>query len=227
MAHFVIYAQGRTGSHLLMNLLSSHSQLECAGEVLNRERWPGAWSLARAAALRAPWLYLPRLAARAERTSWGCKVPIATSRSGLQLLHRLGWRLIHLQRRSVFDRATSWCVAHLSGRFQPVGQEQAPRLHVPAALFREQLVFRETWDVRAQQVLRGLPHLSLTYETHLADDARWQDTADLVCDHLHIAREPLTASTRKSWSGGYADIIDNYDELCAIAAETRGPSTAR
>ncbi len=226
MAHFVIYAQGRTGSHLLMNLLSSHSQVECAGEVLNRERWPGAWSAARAVALAAPWLYLPRLAANAHRVCWGCKVPIATSRVGLQRLHRRGWRIIHLQRRSVFDRTTSWCVAHLSGRFQPVGQEQAPRLHVPVALFREQVAFREAWDLRVGSVLQDVPHLPLFYEDHLLDDTRRQSTADLVCDHLGIAREPMRASTPRSWSAGYDDIIDNFDELCDVFAKSsRSPTS--
>jgi LPS sulfotransferase NodH len=39
--NFVIFGQARTGSNLLRQLLQSHPQLECRGEVYFRRNWLG------------------------------------------------------------------------------------------------------------------------------------------------------------------------------------------
>jgi LPS sulfotransferase NodH len=210
---FVIYAQGRTGSHLLMSLLASHSQIECAGELLNRQDFPGWRQYVRRGALRAPDLYVPRRARRATRPCWGGKVPIATSARGLARLQARGWHILFLERTSVFDRAVSWCVATLAGRFQSTGQEHAPRLHVPEQLFLEQLAFRAYWDRESRRVMQGIPHLRLTYEADLAHPAMWQQTASRVCTALGLANEPLTGHTARSWDRRYEDIVENFDRL--------------
>jgi hypothetical protein len=219
-SRFVIYAQGRTGSHLLMSLLASHAQVECAGELLNRQDWPGWQQYLRRGALRAPDWYLPWRARSATRPCWGGKVPIATSPRGLARLQRLGWRVIFLERTSVFDRAVSWCVATLSGRFQSTGKEQAPRLVVPETLFREQLAFRAKWDAESARAMQTIPHLALNYEADLAQSVYWQPTADRLFAYLGVPSLPVAVRTARSWDRRYEDIIENFEVLRAVHAST-------
>ncbi|WP_145979210.1 hypothetical protein [Gemmatimonas phototrophica] len=217
---FVIYAQGRTGSHLLMSLLGSHSQVECAGELLNRQDWTGWRQYARRAVLRAPDLYLPLRSRAATRLCWGGKVPIATSARGLARLQAQGWCVLFLERTSIFDRAISWCVATLAGRFQSTGREQAPRLLVPEPLFLEQLAFRAYWDRESQRVMQDIPHLRLNYEADLAQPALWQQTASRVCATLGVTSEPLAGQTARSWDRRYDEIVENYDRLLRLYEAT-------
>jgi hypothetical protein len=219
-SRFVIYAQGRTGSHLLMSLLSSHSQVECAGELLNRQDWTGWRQYARRGALRAPDLYLPLRARQATRPCWGGKVPIATSPRGLARLQARGWCVLFLERTSVFDRAISWCVATLAQRFQSTGREQAPRLHVPEPLFLEQLAFRTHWDRESRRIMQDIPHVALNYDADLAQAVHWERTSNRVCTALGLASEPLQGQTARSWDRRYEEIVENYDRLRLIFEST-------
>lgn len=220
---FVIYAQGRTGSHLLMNLLTSHPELECAGEVLNRERWPGLWSTARRAALRLPEIYLPWRARAASHRVWGCKVPIATAATGLARLQAAGWCMLFLQRRSVFDRALSWCVASLTGQFQrPADDRREPLampVTVPETMFRRQLAFRTAWDERSQRVMAAIPHVPLFFEDHLADPARWRATSTILQQHLGLPACDVSVTSRRAFDRSYAEVVTNHDLLRHIADE--------
>lgn len=196
-----------------MSLLASHSEVECAGELLNRQDWTGWRQYVRRGALRAPDVYLPFRARRATRPCWGGKVPIATSARGLARLQARGWCVLFLERTSVFDRAISWCVATLAGRFQSTGREQAPRLNVPEQLFLEQLAFRSYWDRESHRIMQDIPHLALNYEADLAHPEHWQRTASKVCAALGLASEPFEGRTARSWDRRYEEIVENYGRL--------------
>lgn len=210
---FVIYAQGRTGSHLLMHLLAAHPQVQCDGEVLNRDRWPGAWQYARRLALRCPDLYLPWRARDSQAPSWGCKVPIATSPRGLGRLAASDWCVLFLQRRSRFDRALSWCVASLTGEFQRSGAERPAHVTVPEALFREQLAFRLHWDERSTRIMAGIPHVPVCYEDDLVTAERRAVTAERLQTTLRLPIVPVRAETRPSFDRRYEDVVTNYAVL--------------
>ncbi|GAB1343716.1 hypothetical protein [Gemmatimonas sp.] len=224
---FVIYAQGRTGSHLLMSLLASHPQVECAGEVLNREQWRGPWQLARRVALRCPDVYLPLRARRATRRSWGCKVPIATSARGLARLASNDWLILFLQRRSRFDRALSWCVASLTGQFQRSRSEAATRITVPEPLFRDQLEFRRHWDAVSQGVMRDIPHLPLMYEDHLAVADLWPSTGTMLFTHLELPHADVQPATKRSLDKSYRDVVTNFDALHRLFVDDGGDEEPR
>ena len=219
---FLIYAQGRTGSHLLMSLLTSHPLVECAGEVLNREQWRGPWQFARRAALRCPDVYLPWRARRSTSRSWGCKVPIATSARGLARLASQDWLILFLQRRSRFDRALSWCVASLTGQFQRERSEAPTSITVPESLFREQLAFRRHWDAVSQGVMRDIPHLPLVYENDLAMPDSWPSTGATLFARLELPYADVRPATRRSLDRSYRDVVTNFDALHRLFVEGGG-----
>lgn len=219
---FVIYAQGRTGSHLLMSLLASHPLVECAGEVLNRGQWTGPWQWARRAALRCPDVYLPLRARRSANRSWGCKVPIATSARGLARLASNDWVILFLQRRSRFDRALSWCVASLTGRFQREPGGAPTPITVPESLFVEQLAFRRHWDTVSQGVMRDIPHLPLVYEDHLASPDAWPTTGAALFSRLELPGSAVKSATKRTLDATYRDVVTNFDALHRLFVEDGG-----
>ena len=212
-ARFVLYAQGRTGSHLLMHLLGAHPQLRCDGEVLNRQQWPGAWQWARRAAIRAPDVYLPWRARSAAPLVWGCKVPIATSVRGLARLQRQGWHILFLQRRSRFDRALSWCVASLTGEFQRSDALRPDTISVPIDMFLAQLAFRRQWDDRSTQAMRAVPHVPLMYEDHLVDPTQRAATCARLFTALHLPVIPVETGIRRSFDRPYRELVANYADV--------------
>lgn len=116
--NFVVYGQARTGSTLLVGLLQSHPQVQCDGkngEILNPNRWRrhGLRYLHKVVR-HIPEPYVLWEAIRSTKDSFGFKlvhdhVPVFSRL--LFNLHRLGWQLIHIQRRSLFDVAISRQVA--------------------------------------------------------------------------------------------------------------------
>jgi hypothetical protein len=69
-------------------------------------------------------------------------------------------------------------------------------------------------------LLKGIRHLSLTYEKHLSDAENHQATVNLVCDFLGI--EPSEAFTEfcKVSPENLRDSVANYDELVSFLKDT-------
>jgi hypothetical protein len=128
----LIFAQGRSGSTLLVELLNSLPEVSCEGEILQRRvAFPAAWAEARRR--------------RHRDELYGFKV------KPLQLLHHqrvpdMGrwlarmqgrdWRLIHLERRNLLRQAVSNVAAERYGYGRRVGASEPVRepLHVDPAV---------------------------------------------------------------------------------------------
>lgn len=119
--NFVIFGQPRTGSTLLVKLMQSHPLVQCDGEVLNRNRWQQGWHpylyyLARV----FPEPYVLRKPAHCAKTVYGFKLlypQIVAPRRLLYILNRLGWQMIHIQRRELFNLALSQKVTQLTRHY--------------------------------------------------------------------------------------------------------------
>ena len=108
----VIFAQGRTGSELLCDLLHSHSLIHCDKEILNQP-------------VLSPYGHIRRCALSSTKNTYGFKVKIdqLTQRQKvrdvkafLTRLHEEGWKIIYLSRRNLLRHALSDVLRVRSGK---------------------------------------------------------------------------------------------------------------
>ncbi len=239
MKNFVIFGLGRSGSHLLGDLLCNLPGVHCDDEIFN----PGLWK---------QWIHgrmLPyfhrhpmrliaykRNAAMFQRfaLSYGFMLKLNQLNNIQQppgLLHRLqeaDWRIIHLARRSLFAQTVSTFMARRSGRWNSrINEHDAEmgRITIEPYDFVELYKIKQQMNQQCHTVVADLPHLSLTYEYDLQLPEQWQGTICRVCDYLGINAppSPVRSSVRKTWRKPYNELIENHDELLELAREHGEP----
>jgi hypothetical protein len=223
---FIIVANGRTGSTLLVDLLDSHPMIACADELLNERHWrrrhrPLLW-LARA----FPILYLERQAHKSTQAAYGFKLKtggqVHNLGSTLTSLHRRGWKLIYLARSDALQQTFSWSVAKLTGRWQTTieqpGRSQSVTLDVPSFLRDLQTTLHDRQCLA--EIMAPLPHLALVYEDDLARPVLRPATCERICTWLGIAPAPCSNRIVRTWEQPYPAMIRNYDEIVAAVADS-------
>lgn len=222
---FVIFGIGRSGSTLLANLLNLHPLIHCDGEILRPGRWQNWRSPLLPLLKRRPWpyVYSRQLAVRClkHKAVYGFKLHVQQVDDAKSLLSQLyisGWRIIHLERYSLFDQTISALVARHTHHFH--GHQGQPEPDIaPFAIEKEQFLQmlrkREDRLQRCEDAVSAVPHLHLIYETDLASPAQWSETFSRICDYLGIPMtdSPLQPNTEKPWRRSYSELILNYGEL--------------
>lgn len=220
----VIYAQGRTGSTLLEELLASTGHLDRFRELVAPERPPVRW----------PRAYVEGRSRRhGAGFVWHCKpyhLTVDRDRTGLprvsptELLGRLhddGWQVVHLRRRDLVRHALSGMVAaHRGAHLSREGDDAAePTITVD----REQLTGiverrREHQD-RERRDLTGIDHVDVTYEDDLVDADDHQATVDRIMAALGLPSAPVRTSLRRINARPLSEIVANYDEFAGWVRE--------
>jgi len=230
--NFVIFGQARTGSSLFVRLLQSHPQVQCDGEILGYDFWPSGPRRLQGQARR--WLrqfpepYLLWAAARSAKPAYGFKLlylHAADPRRVLSFLFRRHWQIIHIQRRCLFDLALSRCVAVNTGRFGEFSTSRDRHdlsIEIPPEEFMHHIGQCACIRRGELSALDGLPHLTVTYEADLLDEGDRNRICAMIFDALHLAPQPVSTTTRRTWERPYSEFIVNYAELESRMHSDRG-----
>lgn len=199
---FLVFAQGRTGSSLLCSLLGDHPDITCARELFATPRLnPRLWADRQSRTAKTPVFGFKAKSYQISKRPDPKKV-----RSFLTHLLFHGWQIVHLRRENLFRQSLSNFYASRSNRYETQPGAPAARIQpfkVPcerlAAMIRE----RETWISVEREALRGLPHISLSYEEDLMPEARHQTVCNHLFDLFEVKRRPvstlLVPTTPRSW----------------------------
>src|SRR5687767_10165587 len=216
---FVVFAQGRSGSTLLADLLNSSPDVYCEEEILT---FPRLW----------PALYVHARSAGHNHCVYGFKVKIhhLTDDQGIDdpngFLRRItdeGWQVIHLTRRNVVRQALSALIAEQRRVYHhpvdgpthhPEPVEVDPRDLLDGAGQRRRYQQQETW------ALSRVPHLTLTYEDDLLDGTRHQATATTAFEYLGVASVEVRTRLQKIVERSLSDQIANFAEIAHVLAGT-------
>jgi len=210
---FVIFAQGRTGTWLLHDLLNAHPQITCDKEILQPRRL-------------APYA-LVEGSSRRRGPVYGFHVQIRqlleTQRLApgefLGRLHRAGWRIIYLRRRNFLRQSVSSLIARQRQLWHTTGPAETPgRMVIDLDELMTWLDRRRDYLAQERAALQGLPHLSLVYEDDLLDAQQHQPTLDRVFGMLGVDAIPVAARVQRLGSDHLADTVENYAELVARVA---------
>lgn len=214
----LVFAQGRTGSTLLVDLLRSVDGMHCDDEILWRHvAWP------------AGWLEAHRRRHIAEAYACKAKIYQLTDEQGIDdvaswLRGRVerGWRLIHLHRRNVLRHVLSNIAAEQRGSFVFRGETppELAALTVEPAHLIHWMGVRTGVAAREREALTGLPHVSVCYEDDLIDADRQQETLDRLTRHLGLPAAVASTSVRRTVEGPLREVLANHDEVAAALAGT-------
>jgi LPS sulfotransferase NodH len=212
---FVIFAQGRSGSTLLTDLLNSNPDVRCDDEILTfHHRWPVRYAAAHTVGHRVG--------------AWGFKVKIyqlidaqrTDPGEFLRRMHREGWLVIYLHRRNVVRQALSASIAKERGGHyhQTAGDRPIGPVVIDAADVVRRVRQREHFGELEAAALSDVPHLALTYEDDLARPEDHQRTADRIFDLAGVARSPVETVLERISSDPLAGVANRDEVRDALAA---------
>lgn len=216
---FLVFAQGRTGSSLLVDLLNGSPDVHCDEEILARPvLLPGRWVAAKRS--------------RRPEPVYGFKVKLyqltidqALEDPGgwLFAMHRDGWRVVHLRRRNLLRQVLSNVVASRNRRYryrsEPAGAP-AP-IRVDPAEILHWMGVRERVGEAERGALARVPHERVCYEDDLVPSARHQATLDRLGAALRFEPGRATTTLRRINAGRLSDLVANHAELERALSGTR------
>lgn len=213
---FIVFGRGRSGTTTLVSLLNAHPQILCEGEILSRPVF-------------LPLDHVLAHCANSGAAVYGCKIlsyqlsevqPIQQRSAFVHLLHDHGFRIIYLRRQDLLRHALSNMRAREYGFHAKTTDTvtAAPIVVQPDELMHW-LHGSASLAVFETASLQDVPHLSLTYEDNLADEATHQATANGISDYLGLAPATVTSSYRKVSPVSLRESIANYD---AVAQALQG-----
>ena len=217
----VIFAQGRTGSELLCDLLHSHSLIHCDKEILNQP-------------VLSPYGHIRRCALSSTKNTYGFKMKIdqLTQRQKvrdvkafLTRLHEEGWKIIYLSRRNLLRHALSDVLRVRSGkahryRSRDGAQPKVEKIPVDCESLLRGMEVRKARLAQEEQALSDLPCLRLIYDDDLYTNEQQERTLNRIVSWLGLEHEPLRSELVRNTPERLSDLVANYDELADSLAGT-------
>ena len=210
---YVVFCEPRTGSRLLSDLLNCHPDVDCDGGLFDYHlpKWIG------------PKSYIERRHAGSRKRAYGfllhprqiLMMPLFPADEFLSDLHAEGWRIVHLKRRNTLRRVLSWEKARRGGVWHAgVGERhQDSKLHMSGEVLIRKVKLAELAEQRDDLYLDGLPHLDIVYEDGLLDREAHQTTLDRIFDFLELPSAPVSATSVRTSSDSFREMVASYDEL--------------
>ncbi|MCO4806524.1 MAG: hypothetical protein KC456_08015 [Flavobacteriales bacterium] len=222
---FIVFAQGRTGSTILVDLINRSNEVHCDGEIF------GASMPIR---LLFPKFYKRTLANLPKQPVYGYRIKIYdlvmfhnhSPEESIQFLRsefKAGHKVIYLHRTDKFRQAMSSLVAEARGDFHYKADSKGAKkkIHIDAKSIPmriDKLNEFTQWDKRA---LDGFEFLDINYETDLLPQEKHQETLDRICSFLNIDPCVATSEYKRSSVNQLEDYIENYDEVKSVLEENQ------
>lgn len=218
---FIIFGQSRSGSTLLINLLSCHPQIRADLEIYNPLLIPALLKPMIKLLQSYPIPYANYRLWKANKPVYGFKLLFFQVQKPEKLLSQLArdnWHFIHIQRDNIWQIALSNIIALQTNHWHRItGIESTPETVViePERLFRA-LKTRSSWKEKESMLMKPYDHLSINYEKDLKNSHVWQVTADKIFNYLGLGSHPVTSTMQPTYQKPYSELIRNYLELIEL-----------
>ncbi len=224
---FVIVAHYRTGSNLLTDLLNTHPEVNCDGEILIK------FLHSRFKIVLFPRRYVEGKASHSGAKVYGCNLKLdqmaklmpKVRKSPQILLSELledQWLFLHLQRQNVLRVAISNIIANKRGRWRENSANwlEGSKIYIDCDDLARGMRWNKKLLRQEEEVLAGVPHLKLIYEQDLLHTDQHQNTSDRVFDFLGISSVPVKTDLVRTSSNRMSDYVLNYEELVQTVGQT-------
>lgn len=218
-AKFVIYGQSRSGSTLLVDLINTHPDVHCDGELFNKDARRFGNDALLMVAKMFPIPYLSYLRRRVARKAYGFKLlfyQLPRARLTMRVMALTGWKFVHVYRRNIARQSLSNIVAERTQRWHRRGDDppRADLIRVAVDQLHTEIAVRNRWRSREVDLIEHINHLDVCYEDHLEHERDWPSTAEKLTTFLGLSPfEPGTISLKKTADRGYEELVENYAEL--------------
>lgn len=213
--HILIFAQGRSGTTLLANLLASTGHYVDLGEPLHlwtREVW-------------APEHYLRGLGRRykgnviahvkGSQLARGRQRPVEAA-TFLRNMVAEGWLIVHVRRQDVAEQVLSECVALRRGGYHKFDAiPESIRWRIDPEEFLERYDRRLDFIEQDDAALEGLSHLTIGYEDDLLNAKCHQATSDRILAAVGLPSCPVQTRLHKIGGSDPWRQLENRSEIAA------------
>lgn len=224
---FLIFAQGRSGSTVFVDLMNSHPDVVSFGEIFHENVVRN---------VRDPRRWAEGLCSLSKKPACGFKVKVyqferhqnKNVRQTLIDFMDHGWRIVYLKRSNLLRHAISDLRSEKTGLFHVVRGDASElpkengrtKIHVEWQELEQAIQFRETCLEKEAAALEGLPHILVDYETGILDRTKLPATMNRVFESLGLRPHLAETTFRKVSAREISDDIENFDELEGRILET-------
>ncbi|MGF1457905.1 MAG: hypothetical protein ACFBSG_02655 [Leptolyngbyaceae cyanobacterium] len=211
----VIFAQGRTGSTLLENLLSSTGHFQEHGELLNTEfqeevLFPIPFVRGLAKCSPKHFIFHSKLYHLTEDRQRSVD-PVYF----LQSLCAQGWKIVYLKRENKISHALSNIIAKRRSIYHKYDNS---KINLELTIDCQELVHwverRFVLEAAENQVLEHFQgYETVIYEDDLMDGDAHQKTVDRLLGYLRLEHREAQSKTKKINTLSLRELISNYDEF--------------
>lgn len=216
-SRFVVFGQGRTGSTLLASLLSSHSEIQCDGEIL-------------AERVRHSLGYIESHEAASEKPVYGFKVKIyqlsetqkLVPAEFLRNLVNVGTKIIFLSRRNLLRHALSNYVARANRYHFRIGERvDVKPVHFEPEELLEVMNRRAEHRRKEEAAVLNLDVHRMVYEDDLIDPVVQQRSLNDCFTFLGVPLQPVFTDLIRGVTGPLSSYFSNYSEVAAALKNTQ------
>jgi hypothetical protein len=207
---FAIICLGRTGSTMLVDLLTSHPEIECKGELFN----PVKGEL-RDVPIASRMTRLSGSAFDTQRPVRGFKMPfdwILMHPGIFDELRHIGYSMIWMHRQNALDHFLSMKLAALNSTWKSDRLYKIQSLSLDPWEFVRFIGYRDVATSLISSFASGMRHITVYYE----DLARPQTHESLLSFLGTSPAELTTTATMRARTKGPHEIIENYDEMASF-----------
>jgi LPS sulfotransferase NodH len=224
---FLIFAVGRSGSTLLVDLMNSHPDVFTFGEILSHHAVTN---------VRNPRRFVEGLTTMSRKPACGFKVKVyqiehiqkKDPKTVLRDFHEHGWRIIHLRRENYLRHAISGIRAERTGQYHDVrgarAKTQSPRRGGRIRVEMDELMTQFRWledcEEKEKRALASLPHIKIEYEKDLCGEDAQKAALGRVFEFLDLRAFEAQTAFRKVTSKSLADNVENAEEIERELAKT-------
>ncbi|MDC0311404.1 hypothetical protein OAL19_00820 [bacterium] len=213
----VVFSQGRSGSHVLMQLLGGHPDAYTDGSLIGHR-------------VVAPFRYIDFRSQCSGKNIYGFKVkPFHIQRQNISMtdffahLINKNWKVIHLERSNKCRQCISNLYAEKikTGHVSKSNKMERPKINVDVDKIIRGIGKREERAKNETRVMKEIPHLKLNYEEDLLPQEKHSNTVNRVFQWLGVAESSAKIGIEPSTPKRTKDFIANFDEL-ASALQSNG-----
>lgn len=225
--NFIIVSQARSGSSLLAEMLNSHSNIHCDGEIFNRKKVQKKWGkLGLLIADYWPELILWYQSRKKKKKYYGFKLlvnQIKNPEKFIDSLHKKGFIILDLRRNNVIKKAFSAAISVTTGRWSVQRKEDRSNtpIEINPDLLLQRIALIEKENKRQDKLVAEKNSIRILYETDLMDEEKQANFSKHFCEQIQLPIEPMQAECIKTDEKPLEDRITNYHELINLIQNSR------
>jgi Stf0 sulphotransferase. len=214
---FVIFGQGRTGSTLLVDLLNSHPNIHCDGEIFSKKRhlFNGK--------IWFPYRFLRGMEMRNTNKVFGFKIKIYQLTRHQQIdpgrflstLESKDYQIIYIRRNNFLEHALSSLNANKTKQFHVM--KGTSHLKKSVKLTAEELERgmqkRKAFQQNELNHLKGRTYFEVQYERDLKSSDQHQNICNKLFDFLELESVPVQTNLQKVLKKSAKEQLTNYEDL--------------